>query len=95
MPDYRPSRFPNSWALSAGYDTSTHYYLRVTHTEGQGRVLGIVRTDNGGHRELPDSDLDTDGVCAQDLGDTRTHADFRSFEPRDTRHRTRTCRPGP
>lgn len=132
--DYRPSHFTQFAGLIAWYDTTTHYYLRVTHTEGRGRVLGTVLTDDGTYEELPDSELDIDdwplihlrarfdgpelrfsaspdgtdwqqvgpvldasklsddygdrlrftgafvGLCAQDVGGTKAHADFDWFE---------------
>lgn len=131
--DFRPTHFSQMAGLIAWYDTTTHYYLRVTHDEGRGRVLGITLTDDGAYQELPESELDvTDwplihlrarfdgaelrfsaspdkdswrrvgpvldasrlsddygdrlrftgafvGLCAQDLGGTRTPADFDRF----------------
>ncbi|GAB3967679.1 glycoside hydrolase family 43 protein [Actinoallomurus acanthiterrae] len=56
--DFRPSHFSQLAGLICWYDTTTHYYLRVTHAEGRGRVLGIVLTDDGVYRELPDDDLE-------------------------------------
>ncbi|WP_328492668.1 glycoside hydrolase family 43 protein [Streptomyces sp. NBC_00414] len=135
--DFRPAHFGQLAGLICWYDTSTHYYLRLTHAEGKGRVLGIVLTDDGAYSELPESELATDdwpsvhlrarfdeaelrfsaspdgmdwhpvgpvldagklsddhgsrlrftgafvGVCAQDLGGTRTPADFDWFELRE------------
>ena len=34
------------------YDTRQHYYLRVTHDEVRGKVLGVVQTDDGNYDEL-------------------------------------------
>ncbi|WP_369030518.1 MULTISPECIES: glycoside hydrolase family 43 protein [Streptomyces] len=135
--DFRPAHFTQLAGLICWYDTTQHYYLRLTHTEGRGRVLGIVLTDDGAYGELPDSQLDVDdwplvhlrarfdgaelrfsaspdgldwrpvgpvldasrlsddygqrlrftgafvGVCAQDLGGTRTPADFDWFDVRE------------
>ncbi|MGI3223784.1 hypothetical protein ACRJ4B_07285 [Streptomyces sp. GTA36] len=135
--DFHPSHFSQLAGLICWYDTSTHFYLRLTHAEDRGRVLGVVLTDDGAYRELPDSELATDdwllvhlrarldgvelrffaspdgadwhavgpvldasklsddygdrlrftgafvGVCAQDLGGTRTPADFDWFEMRE------------
>ncbi|MGP4050515.1 glycoside hydrolase family 43 protein [Streptomyces sp. 2A115] len=58
--DFRPSHFSQLAGLICWYDTSTHYYLRLTHVEGRGRVLGVVLTDNGVYGELSDSELTTD-----------------------------------
>jgi xylan 1,4-beta-xylosidase len=109
-----------------------HYYLRVTHDEEHGKVLGIALTDNGNYDELhgcqipvngwseiflratidrerlqfsasPDGSAWRDigpvldatklsddyaagftgamiGLCAQDLGGTKRHADFDFLE---------------
>ncbi|NGO10294.1 glycoside hydrolase family 43 protein [Streptomyces sp. HC44] len=58
--DFRPSHFSQRAGLICWYDTSTHYYLRLTHTEGRGRVLGVVLSDDGAYRELPESELGVD-----------------------------------
>jgi xylan 1,4-beta-xylosidase len=39
------------------YDTRTHYYLRVTHDETLGKVLGIVLADDGVNDELTGSQI--------------------------------------
>ena len=137
MVDFRPAHFTQLAGLICWYDTTQHYYLRLTHTEGRGRILGVVLTDDGTYGELPDSQLDVDdwplvhmragfdgaelrfsaspdgtdwrpvgpvldasrlsddygqrlrftgafvGVCAQDLGGTRTPADFDWFDVRE------------
>jgi xylan 1,4-beta-xylosidase len=135
--DFRPSHSSQLAGLICWYDTTTHYYLRITHVEGRGRVLGITVTDDGRYHEIPDSGIDIDawpqvhlrarfegaelrfsaspdgsewqrvgpvldaaklsddygdrlrftgafvGICAQDLGGTRTEADFDFFELRE------------
>ena len=43
--------------LICWYDTRTHYYLRITHEESHGKVLGIVLTDDGKYDELTDSQI--------------------------------------
>lgn len=58
--DFRPAHFSQLAGLICWYDTSTHYYLRLTHTEGRGRVLGVILTDDGAYRELQESELDVD-----------------------------------
>ena len=47
-----PANFMQSAGLICYYDTRTHYYLRVTHEEERGKVLGIVLTDDGAYDEL-------------------------------------------
>ncbi|WP_406472315.1 glycoside hydrolase family 43 protein [Streptomyces sp. NBC_01615] len=58
--DFRPSHFSQLAGLVCWYDTSTHYYLRLTHVEDRGRVLGVVLTDDGTYGELPDTELAVD-----------------------------------
>ncbi|MFI0731397.1 glycoside hydrolase family 43 protein [Streptomyces sp. NPDC021225] len=58
--DFRPSHFSQLAGLICWYDTTTHYYLRLTHVEGRGRVVGVVLTDDGAYGELPHSELDVD-----------------------------------
>jgi len=42
---------------TADYDTRLHYYLRVTHDEKHGKVLGIMLTDDGVLDERADSQI--------------------------------------
>jgi len=130
--EFAPDHFTQMAGLVCYYHTRMHYYLRVTHDEALGKVVGIVLTDNGNYDELrasqlavndwkeihlrarinrerlrfsasPDgmtwqnvgpvldaSKLSDDyaqgftgamiGLCAQDLGGTRRHADFGYFQ---------------
>ena len=39
------------------YNTRQHYYLRVTHDDKFGKVLGVVLTDDGVYDELADSQI--------------------------------------
>ena len=132
--DFRPACFLQSAGLICYYDTSGHYYLRVTCHEEMGRILGVVQTDMGVYQELDDGVISVNGwgdiflraeidheklqffasenarnwlavgpvldmtklsddygagafrftgafcgLCAQDLGGTRSHADFDYF----------------
>lgn len=56
--EFEPTHFTQMAGLIAWYDTSQHYYLRVTHDEERGTVLGIVLTDDGAYDELPWSQVD-------------------------------------
>ncbi|MGP3988405.1 glycoside hydrolase family 43 protein [Streptomyces sp. 3N207] len=58
--DFRPSRFSQLAGLICWYDTGTHYYLRAGHSEGRGRVLGVVCADQGAYSELRESELAVD-----------------------------------
>jgi xylan 1,4-beta-xylosidase len=53
--EFDPRHFTQAAGLVCWYDTRTHYYLRVTHDETAGRVLGVVFTDDGVYEELTDS----------------------------------------
>ncbi|WP_221029780.1 glycoside hydrolase family 43 protein [Actomonas aquatica] len=52
--DFDPVDFKHMAGLIAYYDTTNHYYLRITRDEELGRCLGIIRTDAGDTGELPD-----------------------------------------
>lgn len=56
--EFSPSRYTQMAGLICWYDTRTHYYLRVTHDEQRGRIVGIVLTDDGHYDELAASDLE-------------------------------------
>lgn len=53
--EFRPEHFTQSAGLVCYYDTRTHFYLRVTHDEARGRVLGLAFTDDGAYGEIADS----------------------------------------
>ena len=55
--EFAPDNFMQSAGLVCYYDTRTHFYLRVTHNESRGKVLGIVVTDDGNYNELTESDI--------------------------------------
>jgi xylan 1,4-beta-xylosidase len=55
--EFAPDHFTQMAGLICHYDTRQHYYLRVTHDEVLGKVLGIVLTDDGVYDELPDSQI--------------------------------------
>jgi xylan 1,4-beta-xylosidase len=55
--EFAPGHFTQTAGLICYYDTRTHFYLRVTHHEQMGRVLGIVVTDDTNYRELTDAQV--------------------------------------
>jgi xylan 1,4-beta-xylosidase len=55
--EFAPTTFNQMAGLICWYDTKTHYYLRVTHDEVLGKVLGIVLTDDTAYDELIDSQI--------------------------------------
>lgn len=55
--EFAPTHFTQMAGLICYYDTRQHYYLRVTHDEKLGKVLGIVLTDDGAYDELADSQV--------------------------------------
>ncbi|MDR3458293.1 MAG: glycoside hydrolase family 43 protein [Verrucomicrobiae bacterium] len=55
--EFAPEHFTQSAGLICYYDTRTHFYLRVSRHEVQGKILGIVLTDDGVYDELMDSQV--------------------------------------
>jgi xylan 1,4-beta-xylosidase len=55
--EFEPDHFTQMAGLICYYDTRQHYYLRITHDEARGKVLGIVLTDDGAYDELLDSQI--------------------------------------
>lgn len=55
--EFAPTTFNQMAGLICWYDTGTYYYLRVTHEETQGKVLGIVLSDDGVYDELLDTQI--------------------------------------
>ena len=55
--EFAPTHFTQMAGLICWYDTKTHYYLRVTHDEVRGMVLGIVLTDDTAYHELEASEI--------------------------------------
>jgi xylan 1,4-beta-xylosidase len=56
--EFEPENFMQMAGLVCWYDTRTHYYLRVTHDEARGKVLGVVLTDDGVYDELADDQVE-------------------------------------
>ncbi|HEU6448599.1 MAG TPA: glycoside hydrolase family 43 protein [Verrucomicrobiae bacterium] len=55
--EFAPAHFTQSAGLICYYDTRTHFYLRVTHDDSRGRILGIALTDDGNYDELAESEI--------------------------------------
>jgi xylan 1,4-beta-xylosidase len=55
--EFSASHFMQSAGLICYYDTRQHYYLRVTHDENLGKVLGVVLTDDGAYDAPADSQI--------------------------------------
>jgi len=55
--DFSPTHFTQMAGLICYYNTRQHYYLRVTHDDKFGNVLGVVLTDDGAYDELADSQI--------------------------------------
>jgi xylan 1,4-beta-xylosidase len=55
--EFQPDHFTQMAGLICYYDTRQHYYLRITSHETQGKVLGIVVTDDGAYDEQLDSQI--------------------------------------
>ena len=55
--EFSPTHFHQSAGLICYYDTRTHFYLRVTHDEARGKILGLSLTDDGVYDELAESEM--------------------------------------
>ena len=55
--EYEPRHFTQMAGLICWYDTRTHYYLRITHDERQGKIVGVTLTDDGQYDELTDGQI--------------------------------------
>lgn len=55
--EFDPEHFQQMAGLILYYDTDDFIYLRITHLEGAGRVLGIIRTVQGQYDEPLESEL--------------------------------------
>ena len=55
--EFAPAHFMQSAGLVCYYDTRTHFYLRVTHDEARGKILGVALTDDGAYDELADGEI--------------------------------------
>jgi xylan 1,4-beta-xylosidase len=55
--EFSPTSYTQMAGLICYYDTRQHFYLRVTHDEKLGKVLGIIQTDDGVYDELADSQI--------------------------------------
>ncbi|MFI7343159.1 glycoside hydrolase family 43 protein [Streptomyces sp. NPDC050085] len=75
--DFRPDHFTQAAGLICWYDTSTYFYLRVTHEETRGRILGLVENDAGTYREQPATETDVDDWPAIHLRARFDEADLR------------------
>jgi xylan 1,4-beta-xylosidase len=58
--EFHPENFNQMAGLICWYDTRTHYYLRITHDENRGRVLGLILNDDGAYDELIESQIAID-----------------------------------
>lgn len=55
--EFEPDHFTQMAGLICYYDTRQYSYLRITHDEVLGKVLGIVLSDDGVYDELLDSQI--------------------------------------
>jgi xylan 1,4-beta-xylosidase len=55
--EFEPDHFQQAAGLILFYDTDDYVYLRISHAEGIGRVLGIVQSVSGHYSELPESQV--------------------------------------
>lgn len=52
--EFEPDHYTQMAGLVCWYNTANHYYLRVTHEEGRGKVVGVTLTDKGAYDEPGD-----------------------------------------
>ncbi len=50
--EFEPEHYMQMAGLVCWYNSANHYYLRVTHEEGRGKVVGVTLTDKGAYDEL-------------------------------------------
>ncbi|MEI8343006.1 MAG: glycoside hydrolase family 43 protein [Verrucomicrobiota bacterium] len=55
--DFQPVHYTQMAGLICYYDIRTHFYLRVTHHETLGKVVGITLSDDGVYDELLNSQI--------------------------------------
>lgn len=55
--EFLPDNFTQSAGLIIWYNTLKHYFLRISHDELQGTILGIAMTDNGRYDEFIGNDV--------------------------------------
>jgi xylan 1,4-beta-xylosidase len=55
--EFSPTHYTQMTGLICYYDTRQHFYLRATHDEKLGKILGVVQTDDGVYDELADSQI--------------------------------------
>ena len=55
--EFEPTHFTQLAGLVCYYDTRTNYYLRATHDEARGKILGVVLADDGAYDELAGSQI--------------------------------------
>ncbi len=55
--EFNPAHFTQMAGLICYYDTRQHFYLRVTHDEKLGKILGVVLTDDSAYDEVADCQI--------------------------------------
>ncbi|MCP5545744.1 MAG: glycoside hydrolase family 43 protein [Akkermansiaceae bacterium] len=56
--EFEPDHPTQMAGLVCWYNTAHHFYLRVTHEEDLGKVVGVTLTDKGAYDELGDISID-------------------------------------
>jgi xylan 1,4-beta-xylosidase len=55
--EFLPDNFTQAAGLILWYNTLKHYFLRISHDESRGTILGIVMTDNGRYDEFTGNEI--------------------------------------
>lgn len=56
--DFSPTHFTQMAGMVCYYDTRTQYYLRITHDEQRGKVVGLLTTDDCKFQQFPEADVE-------------------------------------
>lgn len=76
--DFEPEHFQQMAGLIVYYDTKDYLYLRITHDEGHGKTLGIIRSKDGVYEDTltPEVPLPAGGSVALKVVIDREFAQF-------------------
>jgi xylan 1,4-beta-xylosidase len=81
--EFSPSNFNQMAGLILWYDTRTHYYLRVTHDEAKGKVLGVILADDGIYDAVAGSEIEVNHWKRCYLRAEVDHAELQFHASRD------------
>lgn len=77
--EYQPENFQQMAGLIAYYDTTHHYYLRISHENSVGRCLNIIRTESEESEELLDAEIPLPATGPVELRLSLNHTEIQFF----------------